>query len=172
MSIQEKLSKAYAPLQRKLFDRQISLTGRVSDVIRLKVVENKYHDEEIQIVSSDRIEMVIDFPAEIPLFRFRNRNLDSVDISQEQIESNTSVYLYDILPIECYAKFEDKIERGDIIIVMYSDENLETQDLVLILRISEVLGSFNANSLVWRRFQCAPYNLTLTDEINAIIDSL
>ena len=174
MSIQERLSNVYSNLQRKLFDQQIYLTGSSMEVVRLKVVEDKYHDEEIQVISNDTITIAMDIPAEIPLYRIRNQTITAGNptASQEPIEKATSIFLYDILPIEGYSRFEDNVEKGDIIIRFFSDENEETDALILILRVSEVLGSFNANSLVWKRFQCAPHNLTLTTEIEQIISNL
>lgn len=161
MSIQDKLSLNQSPLKRKLMDYKIRLTGNYSPIIRLQVTENKYEDEEITVISHNRIIAIIDYPGEIPLYRLRGS-------AQNAIDDNTGVFFYDILPIEIYTQWEDTIEVGDIIVRKIIDENEET--LVNVLRISNVLGSFKRD-LIWKKSYAAPHNVTLTTEIQDIIDS-
>ncbi len=165
MSIQDKISSKLAPLQRKLFDRQISLMGNNVKVIRLQVVEDKYMDETISIIDNDIIEIILDIPAEIPLYRLGRTSSSPV------ITESTGLYLYDILPIEGYSKFEDNVEKGDILIKKIYDEKANTDPLLLILRISESLGSISNTDLVWKKFHCSPHNLTLTAELIQIINN-
>jgi hypothetical protein len=163
MSIQEKIANALSPLQRKLFDQHVNLMGSEHKVIRLKVTVDRYDTETVDIISDDIITVILDIPTEIPLYRLRGE-------SKEQIDSTTGLYLYDILPIEGYSKFEDNVEKFDIIIKKIYDDVDSTDPMLMILRISEVLGSLNANNLVWKKFYCAPYNLRIGTSLQALID--
>ncbi len=164
MSIQNKLAKIFSPLQRKLFDYQIDLIGSDVKVIRLKITENQYLDEVIEIISDDVIELKLALPTEIPLYRFRNE-------VEDEIDEKTGLFLYDILPIEGFSKFPDNIEKFDIFVKKIKDENNLTDPMLMILRVSNVVGSLNVDELVWKKFYCAPYNLTISTELQTIIDS-
>jgi len=165
MSIQDKISTKLAPLQRKLFDNQINLMGSSTKVIRLQVITDKYMDETITVINNDVIEIILKIPSEIPLYRLTR------DTTSPVITEKTGLYLYDILPIEGYSRFEDNVEKGDIIIKKIYDENMSTDPLLLILRVSEPLGGISSNSLVWKKFNCSPHNMTLTSDIKQIIQA-
>ena len=162
MAIQEKLANAFGGLKRKLFDHQIHLTGLEHTLVRLKVEVNKYRDEEITVLSHDLITVQIAIPGDIPLFRLRGA-------SQDAIDTKTGIFLYDVIPMEAYAKFEDNIEKGDLLIRVVFDEKIETDPLVQVFRVSEVVGSMDTQ-LIHRKFLCAPYNMTLPDEAVSIIE--
>jgi len=164
LSIQDKLANNLSSLQRKLFNQQIELVGSELEVIRLKTTLDKYEDETIEVISSDVIIVQLDIPSEIPLYRLRGTTQDAID-------DTTGLYLYEIIPIEGYSRFEDNVEKFDIIIKKIKDENDVTDPMLMILRVSEVFGSINANALVWKKFNCAPYNMIISEEIQNIIDS-
>ena len=164
MSIQSKLAKVHSGLMRKLFDYQIGLIGSDVKVIRLKITENQYLDETIEVISDDLIELKLVLPTEIPLYRLRGE-------AQDVIDEKSGLFLYDILPIEGYSKFTDNIEKFDILIKKMKDENSSTDPMLMILRVTEPVGSFNVDELVWKKFYCAPYNLTLTTEMQTIIET-
>ncbi len=164
MSIQDKLSKIHSGLMRKLFDYQLGLVSSDVKVIRLKITENQYLDETIEVISDDTITLKLALPTEIPLYRLRGEEQDAID-------DKTGIFLYDILPIEGYSKFTDNVEKFDIFIKKLKDENVDTDPLLMILRVSETVGSFNVNQLVWKKFYCAPYNMTISTEIQTIIDT-
>jgi len=165
MGIQNKLSEVFAPLQRKLFDYEIDIIGSDVKVIRLKIVENQYEDETtITVISNDTITLKLALPDEIPLYRLRGDSLDAID-------DTTGLFLYDILPIEGYSSFVDNVERFDIFVKKIKDENSSTDDMLMILRVTEPVGSFNVDRLVWKKFYCAPYNMTIPTEMQTIIDA-
>ena len=164
MGIQNKLAEVFAPLQRKLFDYQIDLIGSDVKVIRLKIVENDYEDETITVISNDTITLKLDLPTEIPLYWLRGT-------AQDALDEKTGLYLYDILPIEGYSSFEDNVERFDVFIKKIKDNNSSTDPMLMILRVTEPVGSFNVDELVWKKFYCAPYNMTISTEIQTIIDA-
>ena len=161
MSIQGKLSNKQSPLKRKLMDYKIRLSGNCSQVIRLHVTEDKYEDEEVSVISHCLILAIIDYPGEIPLYRLRGT-------AQNEIDDNTGVFFYDVIPIEIYTQWKDKVEPGDILVRKILDEN--DNYLLNVLRVSNVLGSFK-NNLVWKKCYASPHNMTLTQEIQDIIDT-
>ena len=167
MSIQSKLSKAQARLKRSLRDYSVSVSGTEIEVIRLKVEENKYHDQEISVLSFGKIVVSLDLPDEIPIDRFRTDVTQPASVSQ-------STYFYDILPISGMARFEDNIEKNDLLLYKINDEREGQPDvkpLILVLKISELLGSISHGRLTGRGFYCSPHNIALPIEVNSIIES-
>ena len=162
MSIQDKIAISQILFKRKIRDHSIFVNGIESKVIRLKVTENRYSDETLSVINHETLTLALDIPDDIPLDRLRNSDLEPTFDTQ-------SVFLFDILPIVGTAKHTDNIEKGDILILKILDEVASHDPLLWTLRVSEILGSINNRYLVNRSFQCAPYNLTLTAEIQEII---
>lgn len=148
-SIQTKLDRKTAALRRKLFDNAIALTGVDISCIRLKTVKNMYGDvETLTIINNDEIILNISIPSDIPISRLRS---DAVD----EVNDSSTVFFYDILPIDVYSKWTDNIEKGDIILFNIFDERDEP--IQLILKISDAVTKFK-QSIVWKRSLAAPYN--------------
>lgn len=164
-SFQSKLERASINLNRKLFDNQIKIMGKEVKVTRVKLEKNKYEDiDDIQIIKKDEIVCVINYPiGGVPLNRVRS------DGFTQEVKS-TNIYLFDIIPIDIYTKWQDNVERGDIIIDKVLDENNNV--IKFILQVSEVLGEFRT-SLRWKKSQAAPFNdPSIPPEIQIEIDSL
>ena len=164
MSIQSKLEKANIKSLYKLFDNQVTLMGKPSYVSRIRVERNKYGDDETyEFIAENDIEIIISYPSEIPLNRFRtNANDTSIDTS--------SIYLFDILPIEGFAKFSSNIMKGDFILDIIEDENFG--EMKILMRVSEEVGSTGSVGLVYRKLLLAPYNGEIYPELQSYIDSL
>ena len=165
MSIKRTISNITAPIKRILFDYQVNLTGDEHLVVRFKVTKDYRGDETNTLIDSENVTVNLVFPGAIPLYRLRN---DTVD---DQIDEKTSVYLYDILPIEGYAKFTDNVEKGDILIEKLYDEISSTSPALMVLRVSEILGSFDKGNLTYKYFNCSPYNEMLPSAVQDIIDA-
>ena len=175
MSIQTKIAKASEKLQRKLFDQQIFLMGGDTDVIRIKFSEDKYHDRSVTAINSSVVSVIINIPAEIPLYRLRPSWDETTSPTQNDVyvDEATGMYLYDLLPIEVYAKFSDNIERRDILVKRYRDDQttVSGKELKLIIQITEPLGGFSNSGLVWRKFNAAPVTSTLPSDVQSLINS-
>ena len=166
MGLQSKIALASSKLKRKLCDYSVFTSGDDVKVIRLSVSENKYGDETITVIDHSEIQLVLEIRAEIPVSRLR------INIS-EPITTTENVYLYDILPVMGWARFDDNVEKGDILIHKVYDEDDEENNTnyLWVLRVSEILGNFSHGRISGRRFQCAPYNLTLPTEVQTIINN-
>lgn len=165
MSIQDKITKAVSPSLRKIFDYKVSASGTESQVVRLKVARNQYQDiTDIDVVSHDTV--VIKFPnlTELPLTRLRTELTNAPT-------TTTSLFLYDLLPITAIAQFQDNIEWNDILIRKLYSDLPSTPQMYLVLQVTEVFGTFSNNFLLWRQFNCAPYNEALPVEVQTIVDS-
>jgi len=165
MSYQSKIAKNNAALKRKLRDHKVTISGDDVKVIRLKVTENKYHDREFEVVSHGIVTLILDIPSEIPITRLRTT-------LSETITTTNNTYLYDILPITGFARFEDDIEKGDVLIQKVYDEDDEEQETnyLWVLQVSDILGNFSHGRLSGRKFYCAPYNMALPTEVEDIIN--
>ena len=163
MSLQDKIARSQSLARAKLHDYMITQVGTEAKVVRLKIEESLEGDpEEVYIVSSDVIVLYIDFPEEIPITRFRK------SLTSSASATTSNVFLYDILPIEIYSRYEDNIEKDDIIIRKLRWKN--DQVFYHVIQITETIGSFNANELSFQKFYTAPYTMPLTDEIQNLVD--
>ena len=162
MSIQDKIAASQILFKRRIRDYSISINGVETKVIRLKVTENKYSDEIVEVIDHETLTIALDIPEDIPLDRLRNSNLEPTFDTQ-------STFLYDILPIMGTAKHTDNIEKGDILILKIMDEVTTHDPMLWTLRVSELLGVFSNRYLINRTFQCSPYNMTLSAEVQEII---
>ncbi len=161
MSIQDAISKASEKVKRKLFDNHIKVTGRNLMVARYHVEEDMYEDEERIFINRSVIEASIDYPTEIPLYRFARGDYNQ-DIKQ------SGAFFFDFLPIELYTKWADKIEVGDFIFHFLRDE--ANNPIPILLKISEVFGAFEVG-LIWRKAWCSPYNGEIPEEVQTMIAS-
>lgn len=162
MGIQDKIARSQITARHKLRDYNISQSGVETQVIRLKVEENMYGDETVEIVDDDVITLALDLPDEIPQTRLRT------DVTQ-QIADTQSYYFFDILPIEGYSRLEDNVEKGDILVYIIHDKK-DSPSLYLVLRVSELIGTISNRYLTSRKFQCAPHNMGLPQQVQDIIN--
>lgn len=144
-----KILQKVSPLQRKLFDNNVGIMGVPVAIGYFKVSEDDFGDEELTIIDKKEIDVIFNFPAEIPLDRYRINSKSDTSVD----ESNT--FFFEVLPIECYTKFSDNVERGDLLLFTLTDD--QSNDIKILLRISETFGGGKV-SLVWKKQYCAPYS--------------
>jgi hypothetical protein len=168
MSLQKKLERSSVGLRRKLHDNNIRLAGIDITVTRFHIEEDMYGNEQSMTINHDDVEVVLVYPSEIPLTRFRygEGEGDTTDQAQEQSDE-THVFFFDILPIELHAKWSDNIEKGDLLFHTVLDE--DRNKIPILLRVSNDLGAFQT-TLLWRKYLCAPYNGIIPPEVQEILD--
>ena len=129
--------------------------GREIKIIRIHGEEDIFQDmKDIQELSKDVINIVIKFPTEIPLDRYR------ADASEAVEETRT--FFFDLLPVEAFAKFADHVEKRDLLFFFLFDEM--HNKIPFLLQVTEVFGSFST-SLVYKKMYLAPQHGALTQSI-------
>ena len=147
MGMYNKINSSQAGVVRKLFDYSIFVSGREVEVTRVAVNPDIWGNEDRAALSLGTINAVINFPpGELPVLRFRETG------GTEQV-ANTSLFFYDVLPIEAYFQFKDRVEKGDIYYFTIDDEG--NNKLPVLLEIMDLSGGFST-SLLYRKFICAP----------------
>lgn len=167
MSIQSKISKSQSTLKRRLRDYSVFVSGTEIETIHLTYTETKYGDKEYEVIDHGKVVIALDISDEIPLDRVRT------DVTKPAVTSQ-STFFYDILPIIGMARFEDNVERGDLLIYRFYDEHegkITNEPLILVLQVSEILGSIAHERLTGRTFYCSPHNIALPQEVQNIIVS-
>lgn len=169
MTIQDKIARSLYRMHNKLMDTHIQVTGTQVDTIMMEIVEDRYHNESIEIVQHFDIVCVIDFPNdEIPL------SMSSTDNNIDSSSSNV-LHLYDILPISCFFKSSDlaklNVIKGSII--LYKIKLMDGSFQVIPLQITDTVAKGNPSSaILWQEFTVAPvvnYELTNNpDYINIV----
>lgn len=166
MSIQDKISRANIKAGRKLFDERLAVSGGVSKVIRLQFQRDDFGDEEgLTLLNHEEVEVEIIGLEGIPLSRLRK------NLNKPLVQPTTSLYLYDVLPIIVRTKFSTNIQKDDILVKRYFDDNDVSKYYYLTLQITEVVGTFNVTDLVSMEFNAAPYIQTLPSSIEDIINT-
>lgn len=164
MSLQDKIIKSQIGAMHTLRDYKTSQMGFTGQVIRLKVEENMYGDETIEIINDDVITLSLALPDEIPQTRMRS------DVTQAIAETQ-SWFFYDVLPIEGYSAYEDNVEKGDLLIIKIFDYKTDSTPFYLVLRVSEIIGTVSLRYMTSRKFYCAPHNMALPQAVQQIIDN-
>lgn len=166
MSIQDKILKKSDRFSRKLYNKTFKFSGNEARVIRLKIEEDRFGDETlIKIISHNEIIVNFSNLEEIPLSRLRK------DLSQPLENSQQSLFLYDVLPIEVETALDSDLEKGDILIKKIYSTEFEDKPFFLTLRITESTGTFSPLSMRKIHYQCAPYIQSFSSEIIQLINS-
>lgn len=155
MSIQTKLENSSISSKRKLYDNSIRIHGQEVYGLRIKVTIDKYGDDDSTpvIVEQNEITVYMDYlNLEIPLNRYR------IDTETSTINSE-SIYLFEVLPIIAYVKWEDEIESGDLLVLVIKDNDL---DIPIVFRVSDMIGRLQKN-LLYKKYNIAPYNPSSLD---------
>jgi hypothetical protein len=159
-SIQSSIANATSKVQRRLFDTSVKLKGREVDGIKISVQEDIFQNEETQAVYAyEDVQVVVNYPDDVPITRFRMDGGTSVE--------ETRTFFFDLLPIEIYTKFGDKIDDGDYIFHTFQDEN---QNIIpMLLQVTESFGRFTTQ-LIWRKHYAAAKNGPVDQEILDLIN--
>jgi hypothetical protein len=161
MSAFDKISASQIGARRRLFDYQVNLSGTEAQVVLLKLDINKYQDREISIVDHFLTSIIFDIPGEIPIDRLRK----DVSVSPATTQS---VFLYDIIPIQIYTKFEDNVERGDVLVQKIFMDN---DAYYMVLQVADTLGNLIGRQITYKKQNAAPYTDNLTPEVQRILDN-
>jgi hypothetical protein len=133
---------------RKLNDYHILVTGRKTECTRLTRAADAWGNIDSSTISVSQVQAIFVFPpGEMPLIRLR-----AGKGTQAEIQS-TGIYFFDILPVEIYARWEDKIEVGDVLYFYVLDENQNKMPIVF--KILDQKGAFSSQ-IIWRKMIAAP----------------
>lgn len=153
MSLYDKINGNLAPLQQKLFDVHVKQNGRTLFATRLSIDQDAWGNGEPSVLTESNIEAIVVFPpGELPLHRMRAD-------AQEGVQS-TSLFFYDILPIEAYFPLAQKIEDGDVIYFSIFDE--VKNKIPIMFKVLSSTGAVSTH-LLRRKYICAP--LTSLSEV-------
>jgi len=147
-SAYDKINNFCARAIRKLSDYSIFTQGRKTECTRLTSVRDIWGNAEPETISVSSIQAIFVFPpGEMPLIRLR-----AGQGTQSQVQA-TSLFFYDILPVEVYIRWEDQIEVGDVIYFIALDEN--QRKMPIVFKILDQKGAFSSQ-LIWRKMLAAP----------------
>jgi hypothetical protein len=158
---QSRLGKFHDKIRRKLIANKVSLTGQITDTIRVRLKKSKQGDIVSRVVDSvDVVPVVFPILKDVPYRRLPAEG--EKDPTKIQLESLWQVN--DLFPIEIYTPDYDKIYIGDLIFRVIMEPDIE-YPLVMVLEVQEALGTFGVRSMIYSKFQATYYNETLPDEI-------
>jgi hypothetical protein len=148
MGLYDKVNNSRAGVVRKLMDYHISTRGRQVETTRIGYDTDFWGDADAIVLSEDPITAIIIFPpGELPLLRLRAARGTAEEVGE------SGVFFYDILPIEAYFQFKDRVERGDIFYFTIEDE--AHNKIPIVFKIMDSAGAVTTQ-LIWRKFFCAP----------------
>jgi hypothetical protein len=148
MPAYNKINDFIARSIRKLSDYHVFTAGRKTECTRLSKNTDVWGNDSPATISVSSVPIIFIFPpGEMPLIRLRAGNG-----TQAEVQS-TGLFFYDILPIECYTRWEDHLENGDVIYFWAGDEN--GNKMPVVFKVLDQKGAFSSQ-LIWRKFVCAP----------------
>lgn len=159
------IARASAKVKQALFDESVQVYGRRVNALRLTTDEDIFHDitnEEVLDTGATMVSMVIIFPDEIPLDRYRyNEN--------EQAVSTTRIFFFDLLPIVGYTKLSDNMEKDDLVFFTLNDE--KDNKIPMLLQVTDVFGKFDT-SLIYKKVNLAPYHGALSKDAYSALQTV
>jgi hypothetical protein len=148
MGLYDKVNNSRAGVARKLMDYFIFTKGRQVETTRIGYDSDVWGDADAVVLSRDSITAIVQFPpGELPLLRLRAAD----GMAEEVGESGT--FFYDILPIEAYFQFKDRVEKGDVFFFTIEDEAHNRMPIVF--KVMDSAGAVTTQ-LIWRKFLCSP----------------
>ena len=170
MSFQGKLAKKTSPFIRKVSDFHIEQLGTEIELTRVTIVEDKYHDKEFTISSSGKVTGIINYPdSEMPIL------FNSTD----NTNNSTTIHMYDLLPIEGFFKFENNLNKGDILLQKIKvnptgDITVSSNFRIMMLQVVDVIGKASLE-VTYLKYHLAPITLSISTGLPAlqpIIDAM
>jgi hypothetical protein len=148
MSSYNKINGWVAKSIRKLSDYHVFTNGRRTECTRLSRNTDVWGNDSLETISVSSVPVIFIFPpGEMPLVRLRAKNG-----TQAEVQSN-GLFFYDILPVECYTRWQDRLENGDVIYFAAGDEN--GNKMPVVFKILEQKGGFSSQ-LIWKKYLAAP----------------
>jgi hypothetical protein len=161
MGAYDKINNSRAGVARKLLDYHILVKGRQVETTRIGYDVDVWGNEAPTMLSQESIAAIVIFPpGELPLLRIRGAN------GGTESAGESAVFFYDILPVETYFQFKDRIEKGDIFYFTIDDE--VHNKIPIVLKVMDSAGAVTTQ-LIWRKFFCSPVTglHELTEEVRA-----
>ncbi|MCA1807779.1 MAG: hypothetical protein LC687_08025 [Actinobacteria bacterium] len=152
-----------------MLDNQISLTGQATDVIRVRLKMTKQLDIESRIVDSVDVVPII-FPpmVDVPYDVVNDENYHRVNLDDRADDHKMMIQVLpqmaELFPVEIMTSRADKIMKNDLIFRVMLDPNLE-YPLVIVLEITQALGTFGTHSIIYSKFNSVFYNEVLPKEM-------
>lgn len=158
---QSRLDAKQSIIKRKILDNQSSLAGNVTDIIRIRTVKNQEGDLESRIVSrADVIPVIFPNLSEVPIRKIHKTLPDGhvdetvgsykitslVGIASEDDTSNSEKF-------KIYFPHNVDLNAEDYIIRVFLDPDV-TDPIIIVLKVSEVLGTFSHSMLLWESAIC------------------
>jgi hypothetical protein len=164
LSIQDKIQRAMAPVQRKLFDTEIEVTStKATNSILLQISEDKYGNTKTRIDNYENISCTVDFPNnEIPLLwdnpSEETDQYDTDDNTATTGAMNNVLHFYELVPITGFFKFEDcldgKIRKGNVI--LYKVKVMTNKYSVIPLQIIDRVAKSTLTDVTYIQYVLAP----------------
>lgn len=165
---QSRLAMKQEIIKRKVKDNLIEMASNPTDCIRIKYVKDKDGDVQSRIIEKATIEQII-WPAlkDIPI---RKLSTDSngkykitslVNIANDEQNTNFSL----IFP------HSSGLNVGDIIVRIFIDPDVR-EPIVLVVKISELLGEFGQMMLIGEKCNCVLETDTLPEKVVNVIGEM
>lgn len=153
-SYQTKISRKLRNLKKRLYDNKMNWSGMDLELLVLSIT-NDSHDDESSIDLKDTRHIIgyIKYPdEELPISNAFGNN-----------QGSTAFHMYDILPIEFYCKWEDRVKLGDIIInkMIMADDSVKAMILQVVDQISR-----GDTDVAFVKYIVAPYTFNLKNSEN------
>ena len=126
----------------------VKLIGsKAVSTVLLQITEDKYGDEDVEIIENSSIYCYINFPDnEVPMPQSGTTNTTS----------NTSnvIHLYDIIPITANIPFDANAVKGNVL--LYKVKTGEGKYNVIPLQLLEAIGKGTMTDIVYIEWNIAP----------------
>lgn len=165
---QSRLAMKHGIIQRKIIDNQIGLAANPTDCIRVKLEKNYLGDIDSRIIEAADIVPIIWPPLkDIPI-----RKIGQDGSGQYTITSMVAHAEEDNMKnFELYVPHKNDIDIDDYIIRVFNDPDV-SQPIILVVKVTELLGTFNQEMLLWEKCICTPDNEALPDKILNVIGEM
>lgn len=166
-SLQDKIELAKLNASKKLHDNNVKILGTEIKLLRIYEVENKYQDVETSVINNETITAIVSFPVDIDLARYRLGSTSNI--------TSQAVSLFDLLPIEVFTRNfnsndstinRNDLEQGDFLLYVIEDVNTL---IPILFRVSASFGTLR-KSLIFKKFNMAPYSGEISTAVQTIID--
>jgi hypothetical protein len=147
----------------KLIDNSILLMGIAVDVIAIDETLNGVQDVTALDVNSIKIVNII-FPSaeDIPMRRFLNSTGTYLSANDGKTEKE---------PFICYAPISQPLNQGTILLRFFENPT-GSENWILPLKISDVLGTFGSRTIQWNKILAVYYDTPINSTLLGIIEQL
>lgn len=165
---QSRLAMKHGIIQRKIIDDQLSLAGAPTDTIRIRKELNYLGDIESRIVeNADVIPVIWPAPKDIPIRKLgRDEGGGYTITSHVAAAENDTVKNYEI-----YVPHDAEIKEGDMFVRVFIDPDVK-YPTIWVVKVSELLGTFNQQMLLWEKCICTLDTESLPEKITKVIGEM